>query len=197
MTQSESPLLLLLVVALILVVGALVWLNSRHRAQARAERLAELSAEADAWIAARARLGPTPISTHLILKNDEHAVLEEQATLLESRAYRVSSGGATRIRRVYVGGGVSDSHQRLKQIDQGTLTLTTKRLIFDGSGENRSVQLTQVMSVGPWADAIEVSTERRAKSQIYSGLRNPLIWTAAVRAFAAGRLSEIPTTDNG
>jgi hypothetical protein len=93
-----------------------------------------------------------------------------------------------------LGGGVSESQQRVKQIDQGALTLTTKRLVFDGTHENRNVQLSQVLSVSPWADAIEISTARRAKSQIYT-VANPLIWAAAVKAIAAGEFSERRTTD--
>jgi len=127
-----------------------------------------------------------PISTRLILKGDEHAVLEEGSTLFESRAYRLYGGGGTRIGRFSVGGGISESEQRVKQIDQGTLTLTTKRLIFDGTTENRNVQLSQVMSVSPGSDAIEISTERRAKSQIYS-VTNPLLWATVIKTIAARR----------
>ena len=65
------------------------------------------------------------------------ALLDESSVFFESRAYRVGGGAETRFGRVYVGGGVSKSQQRLKQIDTGRLTLTTKRLIFDGSIENR------------------------------------------------------------
>src|SRR5262245_4323087 len=112
---------------------------------AQKDRLQQLSREADEWVASVGR-GITPIDTRLILKNDEHAVLEEGSTLLESRAFRVSGGGGTRIGRVYIGGGVSESHQRIRELDRGTLTLTTKRLIFDGTHENRNVQLSQVLS---------------------------------------------------
>jgi hypothetical protein len=180
---------------LVLGVGVVVlfWRTTSHSTQVQKDRLEQLSREADEWVA-RVNRGITPISTRLILKNDEHAILEEGSTLFESRAYRVYGGGGTRIGRVYVGGGVSESHQRVKEIDRGTLTLTTKRLIFDGTHENRNVQLSQVLSVSPWSDAIEISTARRAKSQIYT-VANPLIWAAGVKALAAGEFSERRTTD--
>ena len=63
-----------------------------------------------------------------------------------------------------------------------------KRLIFDGAHENRNVQLSQVLSVSAWADAIEVSTQRRAKSQVYR-VANPFIWRAFVEALAEGRIT--------
>jgi hypothetical protein len=126
-----------------------------------------------------------PIRARLILKDGEHALLEEPSALIETRAYRVYSGAGTRIGRVYVGGGVSESRQRWSVIDQGTLTLTTKRLVFDGSQENRNVQLAHVLSVSPGSDVIEVSTQGRGKSQVYR-VRNPLIWATAVHGVAAG-----------
>jgi hypothetical protein len=67
--------------------------------------------------------------------------------------------------------------------------------LFDGTHENRNLQLSQVLSVSPWSDAIEISTARRAKSQIYT-VANPLIWAAGVKALAAGEFSERRTTDN-
>jgi hypothetical protein len=194
MTPETTLAVALLMLLLGVGVVFLFWRRNSHNTQVRKEHLERLNHEADEWVA-RVNRGITPISTRLILKNDEHAILEEGSKLFESRAYRVYGGGGTRIGRVYVGGGVSESHQRVREIDQGTLTLTTKRLIFDGTHENRNVQLSQVLSVSPWSDAIEISTARRAKSQIYT-VANPLIWTAGVKALAAGEFSERRTTDN-
>jgi hypothetical protein len=180
----ELPLETLIAFLLLLIVaGIAVWF---FVGRYKDERRAQLKRETDAWIDRLAAHGFVPISTRLILKGDEHAILEEEATLFESRAYRLYGGGGTRIGRFSVGGGVSESQQRVKQIDQGILTLTTKRLIFDGSTENRNVQLSQVMSVSPGVDAIEISTERRAKSQIYS-VANPLLWATVIKTFAGMR----------
>ena len=173
--------------ALVSVIGIIVWLVCSHHAEARRQRLQDLADEADEFIRV-VRRGLQPIASRLILKGGEHAVLEEESALMETRAYRVYGGGGTRIGRVYVGGGASESQQRLKHIDDGTLTLTTKRLIFDGSQENRNVNLSHVLSVSLWADAIEISTERRAKSQVYR-VENPLIWKASIEALATGKFS--------
>jgi hypothetical protein len=81
------------VAGLLLVIICVIALVRRRRAAARREHLLELSEEADAFIA-EARRGLEPIRTHLILKDGEHAVLEEASTLMETRAYRVYGGGA-------------------------------------------------------------------------------------------------------
>ena len=109
--------------------------------------------------------------------------------LIEARATRVHSGGGVRVMKgVYIGAGQSSSVQGLKKIDSGTLTLTTKRLVFTGSMESRVVSIKDIVSVEPLPDAIEVSTGKRAKRQIYS-VHNPVIWTTLVRTVAKGGLS--------
>src|SRR6266513_6427324 len=116
----------------------------------------------------------TPPDTPLILGSDETALLNEPSRLLEGRSTRVS--------------GQSSSVQRLKELDSGTLTLTTKRLVFTGSMESRVVSLKDIVSVEAIPDAIEVSTGKRAKRQIYS-VHNPVIWTTLVRTVVKGGLS--------
>jgi hypothetical protein len=178
------------VFVLVLVVGVAFILFKRHREKAHLDALREEAEE----FALLARDGLPAIETRLILKENEHGLLEEESALMETRSYRVYAGAGTRIGRVYVGGGSSESHQRLKLMDEGTLTLTTKRLVFDGSQENRTVQLSQVLSVRPWVDAIEVSTQRRAKSQVYR-VQNPLIWMATIEAIAAGKFRQRYTSE--
>jgi predicted RNA-binding Zn-ribbon protein involved in translation (DUF1610 family) len=92
------------------------------------------------------------------------------------------------VKGIYIGGGASSSVQGLKQIDSGTVTLTTKRLVFTGSMESRVVSIKDIVSVQWLRDAIEVSTTKRAKRQIYS-VHNPLIWTMLVGYVAEGKLS--------
>ena len=85
-------------------------------------------------------------------------------------------------------GGVSESHQRVKEIDQGTLTLTTKRLIFDETHENRCSYRRFCRSArGPTPSRSAPRAGQRA--QIYT-VANPLIWAAGVQALAADEFSE-------
>src|SRR5262245_26240718 len=123
----------------------------------------------------------TPPDTPLVLGADETAVLNEPSKLIEARATRVYAGGGTRVQGIYVGGGESSSVQALKELDSGTLTLTTKRLVFTGSMESRVSNVKDIVSVENWADAIEISTAKKAKRQVYV-VRNPLIWGALLRS---------------
>jgi hypothetical protein len=130
----------------------------------------------------------TPPDTPLVLGTDETALLNEPSKLIEGRATRVYAGGGTRVRGIYLGGGQSTSVQSLKELDSGTLTLTTKRLIFTGSMESRVINGKDIVSVEPLADAIEVSTARKAKRQVYL-VRNPLIWAALLTTVIKGGIS--------
>jgi hypothetical protein len=123
----------------------------------------------------------------VVLKDGELGVFQESTVLLETRAYRVFGGGGTRVGGIYIGGGASESHQRLKEIDSGILVLSNRRLIFDGRHENRSINLSDVISANAWLDAVEVSSSRRQKSQIYR-VRNPIIWTQMIQMLASGEI---------
>lgn len=130
--------------------------------------------------------------TPVIMGTDETALLHEPSKLIEARATRVYTGGGTRVKGIYIGGGESRSVQSLKQLDSGTLTLTTKRLVFTGSMESRVVNNKDVVSVEPLLDAIEISTGKKAKRQIYL-VRNPIIWATLMRTAIKGGLSATAT----
>jgi len=102
------------------------------------EKLAELKAEAVSFLDKANEGKFTPPDTPLVLAAGEVALLSEPSKLIEARATRVYAGGGTRVYGVYVGGGQSGSVQNLKELDSGTLTLTTKRPVFTGSMESRS-----------------------------------------------------------
>jgi DNA-directed RNA polymerase subunit RPC12/RpoP len=130
----------------------------------------------------------SPPSTPLVLAAEEVALLHEATTLIEARATRVYAGAGTRVFGVYVGGGQSSSVQNLKELDSGTLTLTTKRLIFTGSMESRVTNLKDLVSVENFVDAIEISTARKAKRQVYR-VRNPMLWGGLIKTVSGGGAS--------
>jgi hypothetical protein len=126
--------------------------------------------------------------TLVVTGADEQALLDEPSKLFEARATRVYAGGGTRVKGIYIGGGESSSFQSLKELDSGALTLTTKRLVFTGSMESRVVNVKDIVSVEPFgADAIVVSTGRRAKRQVYV-VRNPMIWSTLIRMIIKGAI---------
>ncbi|PYK22090.1 MAG: hypothetical protein DME56_02350 [Verrucomicrobia bacterium] len=125
----------------------------------------------------------TPPQTPLGLLAGESALLNEPSKLLEARATRLYAGGGTRVQGIYVGGGQSASSQTLKEVDSGTLTLTTKRLVFTGSMESRVVQFKDIVAVQAMGDAIELSVGNKPKREVYL-VHNPILWGSLLRTYS-------------
>ena len=177
----------ILVVGVVLMVGlAFAVINaSRKPKPLSPEKLAEQKAEVMDFLEKLNTAKFTPPDTPLVLAADEVALLHEPSKLIEARATRIYAGGGTRVHGIYIGGGQSSSVQNLKELDSGTLTLTTKRLVFTGSMESRVANIKDIVSVQNFADAIEISTARKAKRQVYL-VHNPLLWVANVRTAVSG-----------
>jgi hypothetical protein len=125
------------------------------------------------------------VGTTIMLKPGENAFYYESCQLYETRAVRHFESGHAGFRiakGVYVGGtkGRSTSTQEWTQIDSGRLTITSKRLVFDGGRENRTVPLQKIIGVENNNSAMEVSVEGRQKSMIFTS-SNPLILSAVIR----------------
>src|SRR6266496_427892 len=150
-------------------------------------KLAQLQSEAKEFFDKIIATGKITVTDNIpvVLGTDETALLHEQSKLIEARATRVYAGAGTRVKGIYIGGGQSSSVQALKQLDSGTLTLTTKRLVFTGSMESRVIDIKDIVSVGALADAIEISAARKAKRQVYV-VHNPVLWGALLRTMSKG-----------
>ena len=125
-----------------------------------------------------------PVSTQVLLRAGEVAIYDEPSTLFEKRAVRdyVSGRVGLRIAKgVWIGGsrGRSVSSQEWSKLSTGTLTLTNKRLVFNGDGVDRTVAREKIISVEAWSDAVEVSVENRQKSMVFSAA-NPFIAHALI-----------------
>lgn len=132
-----------------------------------------------------------------ILQSGEKALLHEPSTLTEARSVRAYSGTGTRVKGIWLGGGLSTSYLAMKRIDTGSVTLTNERFIFDGEMEERILRISDIVSVRPWTDAIEISSQRRQKSQVYS-VNNPFIWCMLINMIAKGQLMvKAPKVDRG
>ena len=64
----------------------------------------------------------------------------------------------------------AQSHEELKDIDQGTLVLTTKRLAFAGSKHSTASDLAKLISVDAYSDAVAVRRVGKEKTEFYLGL---------------------------
>jgi ssDNA-binding Zn-finger/Zn-ribbon topoisomerase 1 len=189
-SSSADGLSKFLVIGVVALVGlAFAVINaSRKPKPVSPEKVAEQKAEAMDFLEKLNTGKFNPPNTPLVLAADEIALLHEPSTLIEARATRVYAGGGTRVQGIYIGGGQSSSVQDLKELDSGTLTLTTKRLVFTGSMESRVANIKDIVSVQNFADAIEISTARKAKRQVYL-VRNPLLWVANIRTAISGGFS--------
>ncbi len=110
-----------------------------------------------------------------LLKKNEVGIFESPASFVEGRAVRQGGYGGTRVRiakgvSVNVGGFQAESHQELRVIDEGTLTLTSKRILFTGSKRTVSINLDKVIKVTSYnyqSPAIAVNREGLQKTQYF------------------------------
>jgi hypothetical protein len=119
-------------------------------------------------------------SSSVILKDKEELlIMLPNIALREARSVRDTSGGyagpSFRIAkgvsfRVGAFGAQSESHDELKQVDRGTLTLTNKRLIFTGEKRSSEINLSKIISIEPYSDGIALKTSGRSKVQYFVGI---------------------------
>ena len=72
-----------------------------------------------------------------------------------------------------VGGFQAQSHEELKEIDQGTLVLTTKRLCFSGALRSLEIDLRKLISVDAYSNAVAVRRSGKEKTEFFFGLDRP------------------------
>ena len=163
-------------------------LNKQEDNESLALKNQAMAVSSQSWLEQLTSGNFTPPETPIILKEGECALLHESCTLLEAKASRLYGGMGTTIHGIRIGGGRSTSIDQLKQIDSGTLTLTNQRLIFDGQMQNRIVEASNIVSTKPWADAFEVSSQKKAKNQLYT-VSNPILWATLVSMVAKGQVN--------
>jgi hypothetical protein len=81
----------------------------------------------------------------------------------------------------------SESHEELRNIDTGTLTITDKRLIFSGAMKNLNIELKKLISIEPYEDGISVSKEGKEHPAYFTGIDKQKI-----AVLINGRNYEIP-----
>ena len=66
----------------------------------------------------------------------------------------------------------AQSHEELKEIDSGTLVLTTKRLCFSGHLRSLEVDLRKLISVDAYSDAAAIRRSGKEKTEFFFGLEH-------------------------
>ena len=175
-------------VVLLVAVLIIVAVMQQKKKRATVERVQDNASSAIGWIQ-RIQTGQfTPPDTPVLLRPGEMAILCEPSELVEAKATRFYGGAGTRIKGIYIGGGASHPVDSLTRIDSGTLTLTTQRIVFDGNMQNRSAEAKQIISLKAYADAIEIATSKRSKSQLYV-VGNPLLWEGVIKLVISGDMT--------
>jgi hypothetical protein len=124
------------------------------------------------------RLAPPAegVDASLMLKAGEKAFFSlPDITLREPRSV---SNGVYGGPSIHIAKGVTirtdafqaQSHEELKDIDQGTLVLTNKRLVFVGSKRSVETALAKLISVDAYSDAVAVRRQGKEKTEFYLGL---------------------------
>jgi hypothetical protein len=117
----------------------------------------------------------------VILKKNEELILSvPNVSLSEPRAVRTGSYGGPSFRvakGVYfrVGGFKAQSHDEIKNIDQGIITLTNTRLVFSGSKRTINIPLGKIISIEPYSDAIALRREGKEKTQYFMGINKAIL----------------------
>ena len=124
---------------------------------------------------------PTDGCSVILKRNEEPVVVLPNITFKEPRSVRTSYGsyGGPTI-RIMKGvsfrlGGVlhrSASHDEITTIDRGTLTITNKRLIFTGSQKTLNYNLSKILSITEYKDAIVIQKENKQKTEIFADCDN-------------------------
>ena len=183
-------------IAVVVFALVMIFINaSRKPRQVTEDEWNILIREAENWYHSAVSGALPPVSTNVILRPGEIPLLDESSTLAEARAVRVYGGGGTRIQGIYIGGGESTSFDELKNIDSGTITLTNQRLVFNGQLQQRVLANTDIVSARPYrGDAFSVSSQKRAKTQVYS-VQNPVLWSYATQMVVRGdiHITRTPT----
>jgi len=116
------------------------------------------------------------IESPIILKKNEELIFSfPNIALWEPRSVRRggSTGTSFRVAKgvsFRVGGFQAESHEELRNIDHGPLTLTSKRLVFSGAKRTVNIPISKIISIDPFRDAISIRREGKEKTQNFVGI---------------------------
>lgn len=127
---------------------------------------------------------PTNNCPVILKRNEVPIVILPNITFKEPRAVRTSVGGyagpTIRIAKgisFKLGGasGRSVSHDEIKAIDNGILTITNKRLIFTGSMKTLNYNLSKILSITEFEDGISIQRDNKQKTEYFTGTNDIII----------------------
>lgn len=120
---------------------------------------------------------PTRDCPIILKRGEEPIIVLPNITFKEPRSVRTSVGGyggpTIRIAKgiSFKLGGASSrsvSHEEIKDIDKGTLTITNKRLIFTGSMKTLNYNLSKILSITDFTDGIAIQRDNKQKTEYFT-----------------------------
>jgi len=112
----------------------------------------------------------------ILLKKDEFTVMTDNPVEYcqeKTKTTYYGGGGSVRIMKgvtIRGGKGVPVKEEYLATIDIGRLTLTNKRLIFNGNRKSTTIPLTKIASIDKYNDGIAVTKEGVLAKPIFVGI---------------------------
>ncbi len=113
------------------------------------------------------------IESHLIMqRNEEIVLIMPHINFLEhSSVNQIYGGGGISLPFIGGVGLTSGIHSEVKEemrvLDTGKLTLTNKRLVFDGEKRSGETILSDIIAIVPYKDGIGVKSRAREKVQYF------------------------------
>lgn len=155
--------------------------RSMTHLQQQSERQQQLQVIADGNI----DMLPTVEDVPLVLrKNDRCIIALPNVQLCEERMVREYVGGSRGVSiRVMKGvsyrvgnfAGQSVSRPEIKQVDMGTLYVTTKRFDFSGSRMHIDIPLSKIESLEMYSDGIQIGRSGKQRKEYYVGVDGPYV----------------------
>ena len=165
------------IIAILFICQIFLWRRQNKRQQAL---IKAADSEYRSWRCNIYRSGKlSAIPTSICLGKGEHCYYKVSATLSEPKSIRKTThfGGAVHVAKgVTLGGGnsISELHDEWRKISSGTLYVTNRRIIFDGDMQNRTVKLSELLSVLADARRIAISASNRQKTMLFSDLNGQI-----------------------
>ena len=138
--------------------------------------------DVNSWLedASNGKVTFSDTNSPVLLKKNERALLFwSDISLWEPRMVRQTKGsyGGQTLRaakgvsfKVGTFSSHSESHEELRTVDQGILTLTNKRLVFTGSKRTNNIDLNKIISIEPYKDGIASRRENKQKTEYFIGI---------------------------
>lgn len=178
---GRRPIFPVLIIVTVITISFKIWSKKRKNKENETKKIL-ISVEANEFLERiKEREGMIPVESNIIPKKGEQVFWEEKSSLYEIRSVRQYQSGSTGVRvfkGFYVGGskGRSVSSYELTKLDDGVLSITNKRIIFNGQTIDRTITLDKVFSINRSLTEVEISVENRQKSMIFD-VSNPFIFS--------------------